>query len=136
HDYHQPWDLFDGVRVTFYDAGHILGSALTTFEFGEGAQRFRLGMGGDLGRPARPILKDPEVYPGVDVQVMESTYGDRFHTPTAETETALVEVVKRTVARGGRLLVPSFAIGRAQELVATLHALTVAKRIPELPIYV
>ena len=136
HGYHQPWDLFDGVEVAYYDAGHILGSALTTFEFRNGSSRFRLGMSGDLGRPARPILRDPEVHPGVDALVLESTYGDRTHPPDDETERALIEIVERTVARGGRLLVPAFAVGRTQELVATLHRLIEAKRLPDLPIVV
>ncbi len=136
HDYHRPWPLFEGVEVTYYDAGHMLGSALTTFEFSDGSRRFRLCMGGDLGRPRRPILRDPEVHPGVDALVMESTYGDRLHSDGEETERLLAEVVTRTAARSGRLLVPAFAVGRAQELVATLHRLCESGRVPELPIFV
>src|SRR5438094_5411776 len=101
----------------------MLGSALTTFEFRAGGRTLRLGMSGDLGRADRPILRDPERHPAVEVLVLESTYGDRFHTPAAETERALVEIVQRTAARGGRVLVPAFAVGRSQELVATFHAL-------------
>ena len=136
HDYHERWTLDDGIEVTYYDAGHILGSALTTFEFRNGGRSFRLGMSGDLGRPHRPILRDPEVHPGVDALVMESTYGDRLHTDRAETERALVEIVTRTAARGGRLLVPAFAVGRTQELVAALHRLIEAGRVPDQPIFV
>jgi metallo-beta-lactamase family protein len=121
HGYHAPWDLFPGVRVEYWDAGHILGSALTTFEFQRGGARFRLGMSGDLGRAGRPILRDPERHPGVDALVLESTYGDRRHPPAEETERGLVEIVERTFARGGRVMVPAFAVGRTQELVATFH---------------
>jgi len=135
-EYHRSWPLADGVTVEAFDAGHILGSALTVFEFRENGRTFRLGMSGDLGRPNRPILRDPERHRGVDVLVMESTYGDRLHPNEEETERRLVDVVQKTAQRGGKLLVPAFAVGRTQELVATLHRLTVAGRIPELPIYV
>ncbi len=134
--YHEPWALADGVTVVAHDAGHILGSALTTFTFERNGRRFRLGMGGDLGRAGRPILRDPERIPGVDALVMESTYGDRLHPDAGETERQLAEVVRRTAERGGRLMVPAFAVGRTQELVATLHALCGRGEIPEVPIYV
>jgi metallo-beta-lactamase family protein len=136
HRYYQTWSPFEGVQVTYHDAGHILGSALTTFEFSHNGRTHRLGMGGDLGRPHRPILRDPDVHPGVDTLVLESTYGDRFHQSGADTERGLVEVVKRTVERGGRVLVPAFAVGRAQELVATLHDLFARGVLPELPLFV
>jgi metallo-beta-lactamase family protein len=136
HGYHEPWELFPGVRVEYFDAGHMLGSALTRFEFRSGGRTRTLGMSGDLGRSARPILRDPEHHPAVDALVLESTYGDRFHTPAAETERALVEIVERTVARGGRLLVPAFAVGRTQELVATFHALCERGEVCEVPIFV
>ncbi|HEY2956528.1 MAG TPA: MBL fold metallo-hydrolase [Candidatus Eisenbacteria bacterium] len=136
HGYHEPWTLFDGVEVTYHDAGHILGSALTTFEFRQNGRSFRLGMSGDLGRPNRPILRDPERHPGVDALVLESTYGDRVHPPADETVRGLAEVVTRTAERGGRLLVPAFAVGRTQELVASLHALIESGGAPDLPIFV
>jgi metallo-beta-lactamase family protein len=134
--YHEDWSLFPGVQVKSWDAGHILGSALTVFEFEDGARRFRLGMSGDMGRPDRPILRDPEVHPGVNVLVLESTYGDRVHSDKATTERDLTDVIKRTTERGGRVLMPAFAVGRTQEVVATLHELTRKAAIPELPIYV
>lgn len=136
HAYHRPWSLFEGVEAEYFNAGHILGAALTTFVFRDGGRTLRLGMSGDLGRPDRPILEDPEHHPGVEVLVLESTYGDRFHTPPDQTERELIEVVERTVARGGRLLVPSFAVGRTQELVATFHALCEQGRLCDLPIFV
>jgi metallo-beta-lactamase family protein len=136
HGYHAPWSLFDGVTVEYHDAGHILGSAVTTFEFERNGKRFRLCMGGDLGRPARPILRDPEVPPGVDALVLESTYGNRTHSDAASSERALIEVVRRTAARGGKLIVPAFAVGRTQELVATLHRLFTDGALEPLPMYV
>lgn len=136
HEYRAPWTLDPGVRVEYFDAGHILGSALTVLEFESAGQRFRLGMSGDLGRPDRPILRDPEVHAGVDALVLESTYGDRLHPGAAETERALAATVRRTAARGGRVLVPAFAVGRTQELVFTLDQLIDSGAAPELPIFV
>lgn len=136
HPYHQPWSPFEGVSVVYHDAGHILGSALTTFEFQSDGQTRRVLMGGDLGRPARPILRDPELPPGSDVLVLESTYGDRLHSDEKDNEKKLVEIVNQTIQRGGRVVVPAFAIGRTQELVAVLHGLIERGLIPELPIFV
>jgi metallo-beta-lactamase family protein len=136
HGYRDPWPLADGVGVEFWDAGHILGSALTIFEFRSSGRTLRLGMTGDLGRCQRPILRDPDVPPGVDVLVLESTYGDRRHPPEEETVQALQETVTRTLGRGGRLIVPSFAVGRTQELVATLHDLIERRAVPDVPIFV
>jgi metallo-beta-lactamase family protein len=136
HAYHAPWSPFDGVTVEYHDAGHILGSAVTTFDFARNGRRFRLGMGGDLGRSARPILRDPELPRGLDALVLESTYGNRLHPGAAESERMLVETVRRTADRGGKIIVPAFAVGRTQELVATLHRLIGDGTLPSLPIYV
>ncbi len=136
HGYHEPWTLAPGVRVEYFDAGHILGSALTVLEFERDGKKFRLGMSGDLGRPKRPILRDPETHPGVDALVMESTYGNRLHTDGPGTERQLAEVVTRTIERGGRVLVPAFAVGRTQELVATFHDLCGRGLVPDVPIFV
>ena len=136
HRYHEDWEPFERVRVRYADAGHILGSALTAFEFQSEGRTLRLLMGGDLGRPGRPILRDPEHPPGPDVLVLESTYGDRRHAGDEETLRGLADVVQRTAGRGGRVVVPAFAVGRTQELVARLHTLTEERRIPELPIFV
>ena len=136
HGYREPWTLAEGVQVEYWDAGHILGSALTTFEFRSQGRALRLGMTGDLGRSRRPILRDPEVFPGVDVLVLESTYGDRRHPPEEETLRALKETAYRTLARRGRLIVPSFAVERTQELVATLHGLLERYEVPDVPIFV
>lgn len=136
HRYHERWSPHAGVTVRYHDAGHILGSAMATFEFQSNGRTMRLGMGGDLGRAGRKILRDPETLPPVDVLVMESTYGDRLHGDDKATLDGLVEIANRTIERGGKLVVPAFAVGRTQELVATLHELIERGRIPELPIFV
>ncbi|NOT34381.1 MAG: MBL fold metallo-hydrolase [Candidatus Eisenbacteria bacterium] len=136
HEYHAPWELWPGATVEYFDAGHILGSAITTYTFEQNGRQFRLAMGGDLGRANRPILQDPEQLQGIDALVLESTYGNRVHQDTAETERQLIEIVERTVQRGGRVLVPSFAVGRAQDFVATLHKLCERGEVCEVPIFV
>lgn len=136
YDYHQSFAPLPGIEARYYDAGHILGSALTTLEFKSDGRTFRLGMSGDLGRHSQPILQDPEVHPGVDALVLESTYGDRLHPPADENDRLLAEAIQRTVQRGGRVLVPAFAVGRAQELVATLHRMIGEGRVPDVPIFV
>ena len=136
HGYHETWSPFPGVSVQYHDAGHILGSALTTFEFAAEGRTLRVCMGGDLGRPGRPILRDPELPPGPEVLVLESTYGDRVHGNEVATNAALAEVMTRTLGRGGRVIVPAFAVGRTQELVAVLHMLIDMGRVPEVPVFV
>ena len=136
HRYDEPFSPFPGVTATYHDAGHILGSAMTTFTFERDGRSFRLLMGGDLGRANRPILRDPAVPPGPDALVLESTYGDRVHADDGTTERQLVDAVRRTVDRGGRVVVPAFAVGRTQELVAVLHRLIERGAIPDLPLYV
>jgi len=136
YGYAEPFSPFPGVTASYHDAGHILGSAMTTFTFERNGRSFRLLMGGDLGRARRRILRDPEVPPGPDALVLESTYGDRLHADDATTERELVEVVRRTVDRGGRVVVPAFAVGRTQEVVAVLHELIGRGAIPDVPLYV
>ncbi len=136
YGYGKAFTPFPGVTATYHDAGHILGAAMTTFEFEQEGRKFRLIMGGDLGRARRHILRDPVVPPRPDALVLESTYGDRLHADDATNEAELVDVVHRTVERGGRLVVPAFAVGRTQEFVAVLHELTERKALPDLPIYV
>jgi metallo-beta-lactamase family protein len=134
HPFAQPVTILDGLEVEFVNAGHLLGSSYVL------ARRIRppgsrILFGGDLGRYSRPILPDPS--PGVecDVLLLESTYGDRLHPPEDHGE-PLAAVVAETAARGGKLVIPAFAIGRVEELLYWLFKLEDEKRIPVLPIYV
>lgn len=129
--YEQEFSI-GGTTATFYDAGHILGSAITVLQ----AQGGRLGFTGDVGRPSTPIVRDPQSVPAVDCMLIESTYGDRTHPPLSEAETQLAAVVSETIGRGGKVLIPSFALGRTQEVVYALHRQHEAGGGPEIPTYV
>jgi len=134
--YHRPFEVADSVTARFIDAGHILGSAQVLFDVREDGRRLRLGFTGDLGRKNKPILRDPELLEDIDVLIMESTYGNRFHAPYEVVMDRLAEVVRATAERGGKVIVPAFAVDRTQELVYRLHQLVDQKRIPEIPIFV
>jgi len=101
-----------------------------------GDKRVRLAFSGDVGRPNLPIIRDPEVMPAAEYLIMESTYGGRLHKSAAHVENKLADVVNRTARRGGRIIVPAFAVGRTQQLVLLLHELANQKRIPNIPIFV
>jgi len=134
--YQRRQEVAPGVGVTFLDAGHVLGSAVVVLDIEDQGARTRLVFTGDLGRPHLPILRDPQVPDGAQVLLMESTYGDRLHGPFAATSEALAAAVSRTHARGGKLIIPSFALERAQEVIFELKRLRLANRIPALPVYV
>lgn len=129
--------LWPGAQVTFRDAGHILGSASVDLTLSAGGTTKRIVFSGDIGRSGLPVIRDPDPPRGaIDVLIIESTYGDKQHDSVADAEERLGEIVSRTVARGGKVLVPSFAVGRAQELVYALHQLWRRGRIPPVPIFV
>jgi metallo-beta-lactamase family protein len=134
--YHKTFDVSTGVRVTFVDAGHILGSASVIVDVEEAGRSQRLVFSGDVGRNGLPIIRDPEPPQGADVVIMESTYGDRDHLPYASAREALARIVTETASRGGRILIPAFAVGRVQEIVYDLHSLALAGAIPAIPIYI
>jgi metallo-beta-lactamase family protein len=135
-DYHQPTPVLPGVTCTFLDAGHVLGSAIVQLDIDRAPDRLRLVFSGDLGRRNMAILRDPELPEPPEVLILESTYGDRLHSPMAGMEAQLTEVVRRTAARKGKILVPSFSLERTQEFVYALHRLFLRKAIPPIPIYV
>ncbi len=135
-DYDRPTAVLPGITCTFRDAGHVLGSAIVQLDIDRAPDRLRLVFSGDLGRRDMAILRDPEIPEPPDVLILESTYGDRLHAPMAGMEAQLAEVVNRTVARRGKILVPSFSLERTQEFVYALHRLTLRKAIPAIPIYV
>jgi len=134
--YHRPFDVVPGIRVSFVDAGHILGSASVTLDCTESGRTQRLVFSGDIGRSGLPIIRDPEPPSGADVVVMESTYGNCTHESTEGARARLAAVIRETAAQGGRVLIPAFAVGRTQELVYDLHILAGTGAIPSIPIYI
>jgi len=136
-EYERSVDVAPGVRATFHDAGHILGSAIIALEVEEGsgpARRFVFS--GDLGRPGTPIIRDPvSLQDGADYVIMESTYGGREHEPGEEAIRLLAETIREISAHRGVLLIPAFAIGRTQEIVWHLDRLLSAGDIPHVPLY-
>ncbi|HEY4689346.1 MAG TPA: MBL fold metallo-hydrolase [Anaerolineae bacterium] len=135
-EYHRPFEPIPGVQAMFRDSGHILGSAMVSLDIEEGGRERRVVFTGDLGRKNLPILRDPETVDRADVLITEGTYGGRFHKPIESSIEQLVTVVTRTIDRGGLIIVPSFAVGRTQELVYDLHRLTEDERLPPIPIYI
>jgi metallo-beta-lactamase family protein len=133
--YRRTFRLNKQVDFTFYDAGHILGSALVLISETVGNTKTRLLFTGDLGRHDMPILHDPEIIDGVDYLISESTYGDRVHEPRVAMDEMLAEEILRVVDSRGKVFIPSFSLERAQELLLSLHRLEAAGRIPELPVY-
>jgi metallo-beta-lactamase family protein len=134
--YHSPQSLGTGLTYVPYDAGHILGSSCVVLHEASNGARVRLAFSGDVGRPNLPIIRDPEVMPPADYLIMESTYGGRLHKDVSHVVNKLRDVVNRTAGRGGRIIVPAFAVGRTQQLVLLLHQLANEKHIPNIPIFV
>jgi len=134
--YHAPHELTPGLSYEAYDAGHMLGSSCILLDDRSGSQPRRLIFSGDVGRPHLPIIRDPEKMPPADFLIMESTYGGRLHKSNTHVVNKLADVVIRTAKRGGRIIVPSFAVGRTQQLVLLLHQLSNEERIPKIPIFV
>jgi metallo-beta-lactamase family protein len=134
--YHTPQSLTPELTYESYDAGHILGSSCLVLQEDSGGSRVRLAFSGDVGRPNLPIIRDPEVMPPADYLIMESTYGGRLHKDVGHVVNKLRDVVIRTARRGGRIIVPAFAVGRTQQLVLLLHQLANQKEIPNIPIFV
>ncbi len=134
--YHRKLAVASGVTLTFFDAGHVLGSAITVLDVEEDGATKRLVFTGDLGRKNMPILRDPESPEGADVLIMESTYGDRLHAPIAQMDEELAAVLERVHKRGGKVVIPSFALERAQEIVFALRGLKAKGRMPPMPVYV
>ena len=129
--YNRPVPVVPGVEVEFINAGHLLGSAFARVRLGDRTVLF----GGDLGRYGRPVLPDPTPVEQADVLLVESTYGDREHEPD-DRGARLAEIITSVVARGGKLVIPAFAIGRVEEVIYWLKRLEGEHRIPSLPVYV
>lgn len=137
-DYNQRHELAPGVTLRLVEAGHMLGSAMLIMEIEdhETGRDQRLVFSGDIGRPNSPLLKDPTLIGAADLLIMESTYGDRNHKPDASSTDELEEMINRSYQRGGKILVPAFAVGRTQQVVYELNRLHNAGRIPKLPVFV
>jgi metallo-beta-lactamase family protein len=134
--YERSIPVADSVEVTFFDAGHIIGSSIPVLKFSQNGRTMTVAAAGDLGRKNLPILRDPQPIPDIDYLVVESTYGHRLHDPISTAREKLADAVNRTVERGGKIIIPAFAIERTQELIYILHLLTDEGRIPKIPIYV
>ena len=134
--YNQPVRVANGVTATWLDAGHILGSAMIVLDIEEGNRKFRFAFTGDLGRGNNDILRNPDHPQNVDFLLTESTYGNRVHEPLDNVNERVCAIINRAVERNGKVVIPSFAVGRTQQLLYTLFELTKTRCIPVLPIYV
>ncbi|MBN2811004.1 MAG: MBL fold metallo-hydrolase [Spirochaetales bacterium] len=135
--YRRPTWITPNILLEFFDAGHILGSAmaLITVTDGEGNTK-KIACTGDLGRKGKAIIRDPEILPPADYIVLESTYGDRLHETTEDALAKLADVATKAIKMNGKIVIPAFAIERTQELVYYFHVLVDRKIIPEIPIFV
>ncbi len=134
--YNQPFEPVPGVIARLVDAGHILGSAGVVLDLKEKGRKVRLMFSGDIGRLRMPLLRDPVPPAKVDVLLMECTYGDKPHLSPEHATAGLRQVLRRTFERGGKVILPAFAIGRTQLLVYTLHEMIDAGELPQVPVFV
>lgn len=134
--YNEPFVVVPGLTAEFIEAGHILGSAAIRLEVEEKGRKTRFWFSGDIGRYKLPILRDPVLPHDTDYVMMECTYGDKPHSDLLEAHREFHEVVLRTVARGGKAIIPAFAVGRTQELVYSLNMLVTSGKLAHIPVYV
>ena len=135
--YGKKFEVRPGVTVEFRDAGHILGSASVALAITEGGKTTKIGFTGDIGRPNRPILRDPQQMDKMDYLLCESTYGDKFHEAAPQEIDKLLRIIKHTcVEKRGKLIIPAFSVGRTQEIVYILDQLESAGKLPPIPVYV
>jgi metallo-beta-lactamase family protein len=135
-NYQREHVIDSNISITFYDAGHVLGSAIIEIQVFEQNTKKILLFSGDLGRKGLPILRDPTYVEKADFVMIESTYGDRLHDPVENMQGDVEQAVNDTVQRGGKIIIPAFSLERTQEIIYLLHLLGDAHRIPEIPIYV
>ena len=138
-EFQRPLQILPGIKMTFKNAGHILGSASVTLEIAEGRDKKKvtaLAFTGDLGRKGAAVVQDPDIIDRADVLITESTYGGRDHGPMDEARKNLARVVRETANNRGLLIIPAFAVGRTQDVVYHLHDLMQSKEIPQMPVYV
>ena len=135
-EYEVPFDVTPGVKATFVEAGHILGSTAIVLDIEEKKRKTRLWFSGDIGRPELALIRDPKLPEDADVLLMECTYGDRNHPSPAQAYDQLRKIVGDTLKRGGKVIIPAFAVGRTQEIVYALHQMVDAGDIPRVPVFV
>ena len=136
HRYGESIEVAPGARLTFIEAGHILGAALNLFELEEGGRKVRIGFAVDLGRKNLPMIRDPQLLANLDLLILESTYGGRLHADAGKAADQLCTAIQRAIGRSGKVLIPSFALERAQEILYHLSQLVAEGRLPKLPVYV
>jgi metallo-beta-lactamase family protein len=134
--YEKSWEPIPGVQARLVEAGHILGSAAVVLELEENGRRVRLMFSGDIGRLGMPIVRDPVLPHEADYLILESTYGDRSHDDPPRAYEALQAVLSQTIGRGGKVIIPAFAVGRTQALVYYLHQMLERHEIPRVPVFV
>ncbi len=134
-DYLTPVNIAEGVTATWHDAGHILGSAMIEIAVTENGQTRTIVFSGDIGQPGKPLISDPSTFKHADYVIMESTYGERDHARDGNIEDQLEVIIRETVGRGGNVVIPVFAVERAQELMYYISRLVHADRIPDIPIF-
>ena len=139
--YHHPVSIGKDATLTFYEAGHILGSAISIIRLDENGKKFTIAYTGDIGRFGKPIIRDPNLVfddkdSDVDLLIMESTYGNRLHEPVSDLKPTLAKIITETLERKGSIIIPAFAFGRTQEILYILHELYDEGAVPKLPIFV
>lgn len=134
--YGRPLPIAPGATLTLLNSGHVLGSALVQLDLHENGRQVRLIFSGDLGRPELPLLADPQCVDDADALLLEATYGDRRHPAPSEADNRVREIIERTIARGGRVYIPAFALERAQEIIYSLSRMIDDGTLPQVPIYV
>ena len=135
-DYDEEFEPLPGVSARLVEAGHILGSAAVGLDVRENGRRTKLWFSGDIGRRDLPLIRDPELPEAVDAMIMECTYGDKPHRDPQLAYDELRVVVGRTLERGGKVIIPAFAVGRTQEIVYYLHQMFERREVPRVPVYV
>ncbi len=135
-DYNQTIEPVPGVKATFVDAGHILGSAAIVLDINEDGRSYRFWFSGDIGRDRLPLLNDPVMPSGADYLLMECTYGDTPHEDPEIAYVALRDAIRKAISRGGKIVIPAFAVGRTQELIYDFNRMMTNKEIPTIPVYV
>jgi len=135
-NYRKEFKITPEISLTFFDAGHILGSSIVYLKIVENNKTTTLGFSGDLGRPNLPILKDPEQIPNVDYWICESTYGGRNHDNPIDSEEQLSAVVNKAIKKKSKIIIPAFSVGRTQEIVYALHNIFEKNKSERIPVYV